>query len=77
MPKFNGINEGAFNFPRGGHWLRQVRIEKAVELMETSDLPATEIAHVVGFVSLGAFERAFKKHTRMTPLQFKKSVRPD
>ncbi len=77
MPKFNGSNEGAFNFPRGGHWLRQVRIEQAVELMETSDLPATEIAHVVGFVSLGAFERAFKKHTRMTPLQFKKSVRPD
>ena len=58
-------------------WLRLVRIEKAIELMKARDFSITEVADAVGFVSLGAFERAFKKYRRMTPLQFKKSVRPD
>ncbi len=58
-------------------WLRQVRVKKAIELMKASDFSITEVADAVGFVSLGAFERAFKKYRRMTPLQFKKSVRPD
>jgi len=58
-------------------WLRQVRIEKAVELMKTSDLLTTEIAHEVGFVETITFERAFKRHTRMTPREFKKSARPE
>ena len=57
-------------------WLRQVRIEKAVELMKARDFSITEVAYEVGFVSLGAFERAFKKHTRITPMRFKKSVAP-
>jgi len=58
-------------------WLRQVRIEKAMELMRASDFSITEVAYEVGFVSLGAFERAFKQHTRMTPMEFKKSARPE
>ena len=58
-------------------WLRQVRIEKAVELMKTSDLPTTEIAHEVGFVETITFEQEFEKHTRMTPREFKKSARPE
>jgi len=58
-------------------WLRQVRISKAMELLKARDFSITEVADAVGFVSLGAFERAFKKYRRMTPLQFKKSVRPD
>lgn len=58
-------------------WLRQVRIKKAMELMRASDFSITEVAYEVGFVSLQAFERAFKKHTLMTPIQFKKSVCPE
>ncbi len=58
-------------------WLRQVRIKKAMELMKASDFSITEVAYEVGFMSLGAFERAFKKHTRMTPREFKKSVAPE
>ncbi len=57
-------------------WLRQVRIKKAMELIKASDFSITEVAYEVGFVSLGAFERAFKKHTRITPMRFKKSVAP-
>ena len=57
-------------------WLRQVRIRKAIKLMKASDFSLTEVASEVGFGSLGAFERAFKKHKRMTPMRFKKSVAP-
>ena len=55
-------------------WLRQIRIKKAMELMKTRDSSITHIAYEVGFGDLRTFERAFKKHTRMTPLQFKKSL---
>jgi len=58
-------------------WLRQVRVEKAMELMQARDFSITEVAYEVGFGDLRTFERAFKKHTRTTPMEFKKSVVPD
>ncbi len=58
-------------------WLRQVRIRKAMKLMKASDFSITHIAYEVGFGDLRTFERAFKKHTRMTPIEFKKSARPE
>ena len=56
-------------------WLRQVRISKAIELMKTNGLSITRIAHKVGFVEVITFEQEFKKYTRMTPKEFKKSLR--
>ncbi len=58
-------------------WLRLVRIEKAIELMKARDVSITDIAYEVGFADLRTFERAFKQHTRMTPMEFKKSARPE
>ncbi len=58
-------------------WLRQVRVKKAMELMKARDFSITEIAYEVGFGDLRTFERAFKKHTLTTPMEFKKSVLPD
>jgi len=58
-------------------WLRQVRIKKAMELMKASDFSITEVAYEVGFMSLGSFERTFKKYTLKTPREFKKSVLPE
>jgi len=58
-------------------WLRQVRVEKAMELMKAKDFSISEVAEEVGFADLGTFERAFKKHTLTTPREFKKSVAPE
>ena len=57
-------------------WLRQVRVEKAMELLKARDFSITEVAYEVGFADPTTFGRAFKKHTRMTPREFKKSVLP-
>ncbi len=57
-------------------WLRQVRTEKAMKLMKASDFSITHIAYEVGFADLRTFERAFKKHTRRTPREFRTSVAP-
>jgi len=45
--------------------------------MKTSDLSVTEIAYEVGFVEMLTFERELKKHTLMTPKEFKNSLCPD
>ncbi len=43
--------------------------------MKTNGLSITRIAHKVGFVEMITFEQEFKKYTRMTPQEFKKSLR--
>ena len=58
-------------------WLRQVRVKKAMELMKARDFSITEVAYEVGFGDLRTFERAFKKYTLRTPMEFKKTVLPD
>ncbi len=58
-------------------WVGEVRVEKAIELMKARDFSIPEIAYEVGFGDLKTFGRAFKKHTRMTPREFKKSVAPE
>ena len=58
-------------------WHAQIRVDKAKELMTEANYPVTRVAFAVGFRDLRTFERAFKKHTGTTPVDFKKSVRPD
>jgi len=59
-------------------WLHPgVRISNAMYLMQTTDLSETQIAYEVGFVEMLTFEREFRKHTLMTPKEFKNSIRPD
>ncbi len=57
-------------------WVAGVRIEKAMELIQTHDDSLTRIAYSVGFGDLRTFERSFKKITNLKPMEFKKSVRP-
>ncbi|PTM96496.1 AraC family transcriptional regulator [Mycoplana dimorpha] len=55
--------------------LTQLRVERACELLEMTDLPVTEIAHEVGYSSNQVLARVFVKHRHMSPSDYRRSVR--
>ena len=57
-------------------WYARVRVIRAIGIMQAHNDSVTNIAMDVGFRNLRTFERAFKRHTGITPRQFKKAVRP-
>lgn len=58
-----------------GQWLRWVRIEQAIRLLETEDRNVTEVAFACGFQDVRTFERAFKVCTQCTAKDFRQRVR--
>ena len=58
-------------------WLRQLQIAEAMELLKRPDQSMQEIAGKVGFSSLGRFQSAFRKHTKMTPRKFRQAILPE
>lgn len=58
-----------------GDYMRKLRIEKAMQLMEASNHSMTELAYLTGFSDQSHFNRIFKKHTGQNPLDYKKSLR--
>ncbi len=56
-------------------YLTQLRIEKACELLEHTDLPITEIALEVGYSSNQVLARVFLKHRHMSPTDYRRAVR--
>nr|WP_294794480.1 chromate resistance protein ChrB domain-containing protein [uncultured Mucilaginibacter sp.] len=57
-----------------GEYIRKLRIEKAINLMGTSDYSLTEIAYLTGFSDQSHFNRIFKKHTGKNPSVYKKDL---
>jgi AraC-like DNA-binding protein len=57
-----------------GEYIRKIRIEKAIELLETSKYTLTEIAYLTGFSDQSHFTRIFKIQTGQTPLSFRKQL---
>lgn len=55
--------------------LTRLRMEKACELLEMTDLPVTEIAQEVGYSSNQVLARVFVKHQRMSPTDYRRAVR--
>ena len=53
-------------------YLSQIKIQKAKELLLMSDRLSREIANILGFNDELYFIRFFKKHTGITPQQFRK-----
>lgn len=49
-----------------GHYLNELRIQRAVTLLESSSISITEIADMVGFNSYAKFSVEFKKYTGQT-----------
>lgn len=56
-------------------YLTQLRMEKACELLEQTDLSVTEIALEVGYSSNQVLARIFTKNQRMTPTDYRRAVR--
>ncbi len=55
--------------------LTHLRLERACELLETTDLPVTEIAMKVGYSSNQVLARLFVKYRHMTPSDYRRAVR--
>jgi AraC-like DNA-binding protein len=58
------------------YWLGLRRVDQATNLMERADSPLIQVAADSGFPDFRTFERTFKKHTGLTPREFKALVRP-
>ena len=57
-----------------GDYIRKLRIEKAIQLLNESKHSLAEIAYLTGFSDQSHFNRTFKKHTGKNPSAFKKSI---
>lgn len=53
--------------------IEQLRIEKASELLRTTDIRIGEVAAAVGYSSDSSFRRAFKKITGVSPVDYRSS----
>jgi AraC family transcriptional regulator len=56
-------------------YLTGLRIEKACELLEKTDLSVTEIALEVGYSSNQVLARVFLQHQHMSPTDYRRTVR--
>lgn len=59
-----------------GAFLTQTRIRRAAQLLHATDLSISEVAEQSGYETQHYFSAAFKKHTGVSPLQFRKGVAP-
>lgn len=67
---FNDWFKQQTGFPPS-HYLRNVRISKAKELLETTGFSVMEIAAMVGYSSNSTLTRAFHSLTGMTPKEYR------
>jgi AraC-like DNA-binding protein len=63
-----------FDSPTFGEHIRKLRIEKAVNLMNSTSVSLTEIAYLTGFSDQSHFNRIFKKYMGCSPSVYKKST---
>ena len=54
-----------------GQYHLKIKIEKAAQMLQETDLTITEIAHRTGFESLFHFSRIFRKKTGFPPSQYR------
>jgi len=61
-----------FNDLTFGEYIRKLRIEKSITLLETTNYSLAEIGLITGFSDQSHFTRIFKKHTGLPPSEYKK-----
>lgn len=57
-----------------GEYMRKLRIEKSLQLMENNSYSLTEIAYLTGFSDQSHFNRTFKKQMGYSPMDYRKNV---
>jgi AraC-like DNA-binding protein len=55
-------------------YLVERRVERAAELLGSTDLPITAIAHELGFASSSHFSRVFRELSRVTPRAYRRAA---
>ena len=50
--------------------LKQVRIQKAMQLLKQGKMSITEIGHYLGYADTASFTKAFKSQQGVSPSQF-------
>jgi transcriptional regulator GlxA family with amidase domain len=58
-----------------GHYMSEIRMARSAALIHNTDSALAEIAEACGFSSAYAFSRAFKRHFRHTPSEYRLMVR--
>jgi AraC-like DNA-binding protein len=64
-----------FNNLSFGEYIRKLRIEKAIDLLNRSTHSLSEIAYLTGFSDQSHFTRIFKKHTGQNPSDYRKQLK--
>ena len=54
------------------HFVQSIRVKRAIELLEHSDLNISEVAYDVGFADPAYFSRVFKRHMGISPREFQR-----
>ncbi|MCZ4244780.1 chromate resistance protein ChrB domain-containing protein [Pedobacter punctiformis] len=57
-----------------GDYIRKIRIEKAITLIQSSNYSLTKIAYLTGFSDQSHFTRIFKLHTGKNPSVYRKNL---
>jgi transcriptional regulator GlxA family with amidase domain len=52
-------------------YLQKLRIEKAKQLLESSQLPIEDLLNVVGYEDLSSFRKLFQQYTSLTPKAYR------
>jgi len=58
-----------------GEYIRKIRIDKAIDLIQNSNYSLTKIAYLTGFSDQSHFTRIFKQHTGKSPSAYKKEIK--
>lgn len=57
-----------------GDYIRKLRINKAIQLLQSQQYSLTQIAYLTGFSDQSHFTRIFKKHTGTNPSLYRKKI---